>query len=339
MFLTHVFSPSVGGIEVNAEILAQAFAHAGHEVRLVTWTGNELGKPFPYAVVRRPSRWQLLQAHRWADIVFENNPCLRLSWPNLLISRPNVVSLNMWVARVDGTTGWADRLKFAWFRRASGVIAVSDALRRGCWPSAVVIGNPYRPAIFRRLPEVPPTTTFVFLGRLVPDKGVDVAIRALQQLNASSAGAAQSLTIIGAGPERASLEALVATLGLTAQVAFVGTLQGEALTHCLNRHRFLLVPSTCEEAFGNVVLEGMACGCVPVVSNAGGLPEAVGPAGLTFRRGNVDALAACLQQVLSQPALEQSLRAAAPAHLRQHRPEVVAERYLSFIQNAVNRAH
>jgi glycosyltransferase involved in cell wall biosynthesis len=340
LFLTHVFHPGIGGIEVNAEILAHAFTEAGHEVRLVTWTAAESEQSFPYTVVRRPSRWRLIQEHQWTDVVFENNPCLRLAWPNLLVTRPNVVALNTWVARVDGTIGWLDRLKFAWFRRASGVIAVSEALRRACWPEAVVIHNPYRPSVFQRLPEVPRTVAFVFLGRLVSDKGVDLAIRALHRLNTLPAPptTAPHLTIIGSGPERERLEALVDNLGLGSQVEFVGALQGEALSRCLNRHRFLLVPSVWEEPFGNVALEGMACGCVPVVSDGGGLPEAVGKSGLTFKRGDMNDLALRLQQVLSQPYLEQSLQAAAAAHLRHHRPEVVAERYLTVIQNAFNQA-
>src|SRR5690606_40338743 len=92
------------------------------------------------------------------------------------------------------------------------------------------------------------------------------------------------LTIIGDGPEAPVLKALAVKYGLEHKVDFKGSLQGKELVDCLNQHKLILVPSRWEEPFGNVALEGMACGCIPVVSDGGGLAEAVGHAGLTFQR-------------------------------------------------------
>ena len=339
LFLSHAFYPSLGGIEVNSEILAQAFQEAGHAVHLVTWSTDPSEKVFPYVVLRNPSKRSLIREHQWADVVFENNPCLRLAWPNLFWVRPSVIALNTWVARVDGTIGLQDRVKSLWFKRAGGLIAVSEAIRERCWPAATVIGNPYRVSDFKLMPEIERSRDFVFLGRLVSDKGADQAVRALQQVALGMPEAAvPSLTIVGDGPEREPLEQLVAELGLSAAVRFTGSLRGEALARCLNGHRFLLVPSVWEEPFGNVALEGIACGCVPIVSDGGGLPDAVGKAGLTFSRGDVAALAGCMRQVLRSPALEAELRAAAPGHLAGHHPQRVAQRYLEMIE-AVSRRH
>ena len=47
----------------------------------------------------------------------------------------------------------------------------------------------------------------------------------------------------------------------------------------LNRHEIMVVPSRWNELFGVVALEGMACGCAMLVSDGGGLPDAVGYAG------------------------------------------------------------
>jgi len=339
LFLSHKFYPDIGGIEVNSEVLARAFSEAGHHVRLLTWSEDTTEKVFPFAVIRHPNTRKLFREHAWADLVFENNPCLRLAWPGLFFGRPSIIALNTWLfdpnSRFDAQ-GW---LKYRWLKRAYKVISVSDAVRRNCWPAATVIENPYRANQFKVLPDVHRTTDFVFLGRLVSQKGVDQAILALHRLlslaqEGNALSEKLSLTIIGDGPERGKLECLVADLDLTDYVSFTGFLQGEALTRCLNRHRFLIAPSISEEAFGNVVLEGIACGCLPIVSNSGGLPEAVGKAGLVFDHGNVDVLVACIQKVLHNEALVEELHAASPKHLAAHHPVIIAQRYLEVIEAA-----
>nr|GFC59460.1 sulfoquinovosyl transferase SQD2-like [Tanacetum cinerariifolium] len=199
-----------------------------------------------------------------------------------------------------------------------------------CWNKAVVISNPYPEDQFKLLEEVPRTLDFVFLGRLVSDKGADHAILALSQLCEHTAKKF-SLTIIGEGPERSNLEELVTSLHLNEQVRFTGTLVDKALTHCLNQHRYILVPSIWEEPFGNVVLEGMACGCLPIASDGGGLPEAVGNAGLTFKRGSLKALVTCIRHLLERPELERQIRAFFPAHLLAHQQGTIARRYLDII--------
>lgn len=340
LFLSHKFYPDIGGIEVNSEILAYAFHQAGYKVHLITWSLGSGEKIFPFIVIRNPNKIRLLQEYAWANVVFENNPCLRLSWPNLFFAHPNIVAIRALISRKSGRKGWIDRLKIGWLKRASGTIAVSEAIRISCWPSATVIGNPYRINEFRVLPGVKRTIDFVFLGRLVSQKGTDQAILAVHQLiNLSAyrrrAPAKPKLTIIGDGPERSRLENLIVELNLKEYVHFTGPLHGEDLIQCLNRHRFILVPSIREEAFGNVALEGMACGCLPIVSDCGGLPDAVGNAGLKFRSGDVNDLLTCIQKVLDNPVLEQQIRDAATSHLAAHHPDVIAQRYLEVISKAL----
>ncbi len=343
--LSHSFCPDIGGIESNSEVLALAFTKAGHTVRVVTWSKSSTEEEVltesnrPYEVVRSPGVRTLLKEYLWADVLFENNPCMRLSWPNLFIGRPSIIALNTWVSRLDGSLAYQDRVKLWWLGRAQQVIAVSDALRKRCWPAATIIENPYQAAQFRIMPEITRTSDFVFLGRLVSDKGVDQAITAIHRLTNSPdkhlfSSSKPTLTVIGTGPDLGQLVQLVASLGLEQQIHFTGALRGEALTKCLNRHRFLLVPSAWEEPFGNVALEGMACGCLPIVSDGGGLPDAVGKAGLLFRRNDVDDLVASIQHVLRHPELERQLRSEAPGHLAAHHPELVARRYLDVLESA-----
>lgn len=340
--LSHYFYPEIGGIEVNSEIYARAFAAAGHNVHVLTWSVIDEEIPFPFTVVRNPSSSTLFKEHAWADIVFENNPCLRMAWPGVFFGRPSVVSMNTELYRASDT-GWFSMswIKRAWLWRTGAVISVSDALRKQFWPDALVIGNPYRAQDFRVLPHMARTDNFVFLGRLVSQKGAGLAVeafhRVLAQLAENDPGAPRpTLTIIGDGPERGSLERQVVALSLEEYVRFTGFMQGQALVEELNRYRYLLVPSLYGEAFGNVVLEGMACGCLPIVSDSDGLPEAAGKGGLVFCRNDANAMAAAIYHILHEPVLEMQLRRAAPAHLAAHQPEVVSRRYLQVLEAACN---
>jgi len=174
----------------------------------------------------------------------------------------------------------------------------------------------------------------------VSDKGADLAIKVIGLLNAlgsarTSNGANEFfLTIIGDGPDRKKLEELAHNLGVASRVVFTGVLEGMSLVSRLNRHRYMIVPSLWEEPFGNVALEGMACGCIPIVSDSGGLPEAIGDAGLVFASGDVAALSACISKLLDDKLLESRLRTAARIHLQKHLPDRIASRYLSVIQEA-----
>ena len=335
LFLSHSFFPAVGGIETVSEFLATSFSEAGHEVRLLTWTMGGDDAHFIFNVLRSPSLAECLQSHVWADILFENNPSLRLSWPNIFFKRPYVVALHTWLSRASGTSGWQDNLKRRYLRGASKVIACSDALREQSWPPAIVIGNSYKQELFRIIPEVVRTNDFVFLGRLVSDKGAELAILAFHQFITEAFNQQdRRLTIIGDGPERERLTELVSNLQLENNVFFRGVLSGEQLVECLNQNSYLLVPSLWEEPFGIVVLEGMACGCLPIVSDGGGLPEAVGQAGIIVKRGSIGDLAGGLKNITENRDLEMKLRALAKEHLKAHSPELVSSRYLSVLKIA-----
>jgi glycosyltransferase involved in cell wall biosynthesis len=337
LFTSHRFHPDIGGIEVNSEILARFFVSRGHEVRLVTQTPGTDGREFPFPVIRRPGAGELTGLHRWAEVVYQNNIELGTLWPGLFVKRPTVISVRTWIRGNDGRMRWMHRLKKRALRRAHAVIAISEAVRRESFAGAVVIGNPYRSDLFRILPEVPRQNSIAFLGRFVSDKGADLLIRAYAEAICQYVELTPSagLTLIGAGPEEAALRRLASELGV--EVRFTGALTGEDLVRELNRHEILAVPSLWAEPFGNVALEGMGCGCVVVGSNAGGLPDAIGPAGLLFERGNAADLARQLRRLLTDSALRQSLRDKAVGHLDPRREEVVCAEYLRILETAARR--
>jgi glycosyltransferase involved in cell wall biosynthesis len=140
------------------------------------------------------------------------------------------------------------------------------------------------------------------------------------------------LTIIGVGPEEEKLCQLTRELGLDRQVTFAGEKSGEELAATLNRHQIMVVPSRWAEPFGIVALEGIACGCVVVGSRDGGLGEAIGPCGLTFKNGDERELADCLKALLLDPQRRAVFQKDASAHLVKFRAEGVANAYLQLIK-------
>ncbi len=100
------------------------------------------------------------------------------------------------------------------------------------------------------------------IGRFVPYKGFDVLIDALQELKDQD----WSLILIGSGPERQHLEALIAKHGLEQRIQLVSHVSEENKSAWLNSCDFLVMPSRSpQEAFGIAIAEAFACS-KPVVT-------------------------------------------------------------------------
>jgi glycosyltransferase involved in cell wall biosynthesis len=332
LFSSYAFQPSVGGIESVSKILAENFSAEGHDVQLITETpGGEIAGA-NYRLIRKPSLAKLKRLLRWCDLLFQNNISLRSLIPGLLLRKPAVVMHQTWIQNVRGEVGWNDRIKRALLPHVTNM-AISRAVADRLGAPAAVTGNPYDDNVFRFLPNVVRNKTIAFLGRLVSDKGVDLLLQAMKLL--LSEGLMPDLTIIGAGPEEQGLQQLTRELGLDRQVTFAGEKSGAPLAELLNRHRILVVPSRWAEPFGVVALEGIACGCVAIGSESGGLKEAIGPCGLVFPNGNAQALAERLRYVLDHPEMESNLRQPAPPHLARFKPKAVTSACLEVMQKVV----
>ena len=136
----------------------------------------------------------------------------------------------------------------------------------------------------------------LYVGRLALEKGVDVMLRAFAELR--SREVPFSLDLIGQGPERDRLLKLAEELGLAECCHFLGRFPRRELGLRLLDHDLLVVPSL-TEALGNVVLEGMATGCLVVASDTGGIPSMIRHRenGLLVRSGDPAALCQALREV------------------------------------------
>lgn len=327
---SHYFAPRLGGIETMTLLLARAFTGRGHTVRILTTTPGLPTDAPGLEVLRQPGPAELRRAVAWSDLVFHNNISLNLCWPLLLHPRPWVVTTQTWIARPDGSLGWRERLKKQMLKRAHNV-AISRAIAATLPVSATLVPNCYDETVFKP-GDKPPAKDMIFVGRLVSDKGADLALDALARLHRK--GQHRHLTIVGDGPEKTSLVTRAHALGLRKHVEFPGPLQGIALADELRAHRVQLVPSRWPEPFGIVALEGAACGCFVIGSNQGGLPEAIGPCGVCFPNGDADALAERIAQVAPSPhtVVQETARR---AHLEKHTTAFITERYLEIFNRAV----
>jgi glycosyltransferase involved in cell wall biosynthesis len=112
----------------------------------------------------------------------------------------------------------------------------------------------------------------VYIGRLVPRKGLEESLEALAL--ARAAGVQARLVLAGGGPEEERLRRRVRALGLGEDVRFAGPAWGYAKTRLLCDADVLLLPSH-GEGLPYSLLEAMAAGVVPIVTPVGAIPEAV----------------------------------------------------------------
>ena len=143
-------------------------------------------------------------------------------------------------------------------------------------------------------PRYAPGRRFVYVGRLVREKGVATLIRA-------AARAGVGVRVIGAGPESQALQSLARTLA--ANVEFTGHLVGPALRDAIAGARAVVLPSEWYENAPLALLEAYALGKPVIGAHIGGIPELIreGETGTAFASGSVDELAARLVEFASRP--------------------------------------
>ena len=152
--------------------------------------------------------------------------------------------------------------------------------------------------------------SWVYAGRLAPEKGVDVAIAAARALPDAD------LLVCGTGPAGAALRRQAGDLG---NVRFLGHLPQRVLARHIRDARAVVVPSRWYENFPYAVLEAQAAGCAVVASDVGGIPEQIdnGVDGLLVPPDDAGALRAALQRLLDDPGLATRLGAAGARRVRE----------------------
>jgi len=318
--------PNIGGVEVLTAKFLPALRERGHEFVVVA--------PKNYTDLPDEERYQGIPIHRLA---FET--AVPSGIDHVVEVREKVINLKRTFApdliHINGvgptdffhlTTTQAHKapvvvtLHNPWLSQADAIVA--QTLRAADWVvgvSAAILdrGRRLTPEISDRCsviyngvaPPFPPPKPLPFvqprllcLGRLVPDKGIDVAINAFGLIINRFPHA--RLTIAGNGPLRSDLEQQAIRQGVGHAVDFIGWVVPDSVPSLINDYTIVLMPSR-QEPFGLVALEAALMARPVVATRVGGLAEIVvhEQTGLLVENEDSQALAESAALLLSEPEI------------------------------------
>lgn len=159
------------------------------------------------------------------------------------------------------------------------------------------------------------TPRILSVGRLVYQKGLDLAVHALSGLKDLN----WEWRIIGDGPEMNALKTLAAQLGVSDRIIFQGWQSREELIQCYKQSNLFLFPSR-HEGMPNAVLEAMASGLPVIASRIAGNEELVldNTTGLLVESENIESLRTALRSLLTDTSLRQKMGEASRQRVEQH---------------------
>ena len=297
LFWSATFWPAIGGVEVLAARLLPALQERGHEFVVIT--------PKPYSNVADHTYYNGIPVYR---LPFQNRYAEKTIDYVLDIRRqilkfkqdfqPDLVHINA-VSRGDFfhlATNNVNRvpslvtLHGQWEKEIEPI--VEHTLRDADWVagcSAAILdqGRQLVPEIISHssvihngfeLPSLTPQPLpfdpprILCLGRLVPEKGFDLAVTAFASINDRFPQA--RLIIAGNGPARSELEQQAAKEKINHAVKFIGWVAPQGIPALINDATLVLLPSR-QDSFPLVALEAAGMARAVVASRVGGLPEVV----------------------------------------------------------------
>jgi glycosyltransferase involved in cell wall biosynthesis len=180
---------------------------------------------------------------------------------------------------------------------------------------------------------------YLFLGRMVPEKGVYVLLAAWEKLEAMLGDGCPRIVIAGTGPDEARIHSLAARLS---KVECVGFVTGERKERLIRTCRGLIAPSIWWEPLGLIVYEAYEAFRPVIASRSGGLTETVVPevTGYLHEPGNPESLASCVIQ-LEQAGATERLRMGRNGHdwLRENATPQLWIRQFRSIIDPIIRSH
>ncbi|MDQ8044548.1 MAG: glycosyltransferase family 4 protein [Solirubrobacteraceae bacterium] len=183
-------------------------------------------------------------------------------------------------------------------------------------------------AEYRKRFAAPDERLVILAGRLVYEKGFQLALEALPRI-IDDLGKVR-FVIAGSGTHEEELRTQATQLGLDEHGTFLGWVDDREL-HSLYAVADLCVIPSIYEPFGLVALEAMASGCVCIVADTGGLREIVPEtAGLRFAARDAGALGAAIERALTDHALRAALIDEAREHVRRFDWDEIADHTLAL---------
>jgi glycosyltransferase involved in cell wall biosynthesis len=196
--------------------------------------------------------------------------------------------------------------------------------------------HPTGPAVSRTALGLPADRPVVlYVGRLVRDKGVHDIVDAAARASRTEA----VWLLVGAGRERAALEARAARAGLDGDLRILGPRRHDELPPLYRLADIFVLPSRpaphWQEQFGLVLIEAMASGLPVIATDTGAIPEVIGPAGMIIPPGDPDQLASAVERLLGDPAERRRLGRLARARAEENFSHHLAAARLAAIYKRV----
>lgn len=292
--------PTRSGVARTVGLLEGGLRARGHDVVVVSGTGSRRLVLGEFRVSGFAARWpSLLRRLHSCDVVNVHGPAPTVSDVFFLllrtvpgVQRPAVVYTHHSSIEIAGLAR-ASHAYNEFHRRLVGcadrAVVSTESYRRvlqaaTAVPISVVPwgvdGARFRHSRVRRRPHEP--LRVLFVGQMRPYKGIDVLLRAVADTGALR------LTLAGWGRLGERYRRACARRD---DVCFVGVVPDDRLAWLYASHDVVVLPSLTEaEAYGLVLVEGMAAGCVPVASDLPGVRDVAGPTGLLSPPGDAEAL-------------------------------------------------
>jgi glycosyltransferase involved in cell wall biosynthesis len=313
LILTSEAPPIVSGISTCIDRLATGLIAREHRVRVLSSAQIRRVAFGEWRLSSLVAHWpQIARQLRHFDVVNVHGPVPTMSdaflWKTSRLpayARPAIVYTHHSPIDIQGAGAMSTRYNKLHqglaLRAADRIVASSPHYARqhhsryGPMVRAIPWGTDQQePSPFRIRPPSGQLNV-LFVGQMRPYKGVDTLL---------AAAAGQSwlkLTLVGDGAELTRYRRLAGRLGVT-NAWFTGRLSDAERQHQYAINDAVVLPSvTRAEAFGLVLIEGMAAGCVPVASDLPGVRDIAGPTGLVVPPGEPDALRAALRGLAQDP--------------------------------------
>jgi glycosyltransferase involved in cell wall biosynthesis len=333
--------PDAGGSEVHADEFMRRWAAAGLDV--MHRTSAAIGQPAEsvrngYRVIRRGSRYSVFPRVMASEVLHRMGPydALVEIWNGVpwfspvWCRRPRITFLHhvhgpMWDQMLPGPLATFGRVLEARlappFYRRTQMVTPSDATRDellelGFRPERVLAVPNGVSAQFAPAPDPAAARSqqplVVAVGRLAPVKRFDELIRAA--VVARARVPALQVDIVGSGPMRSELETLVASLGATGWIRFLGQVPHDDLV-ALYRRAWVVASASLAEGWGLTLTEAAACATPAVATDIRGHRSSVVD-GVTGVLAPLDRLGDALADVLLDDRRRQHLADAALARAR-----------------------
>lgn len=342
-FIVTNYPPRTGGVEAHVRGLAQELARRGHTIIVITLdsvvgdtTENgvrvtrlprhaDIGGVIAFPSLHSVRRIRAMLRAIAPDVISTHTRFFPMSYLAVRLGRSLGIPIihtehgSNFVSGVSPLVAMASRvvdltLGRATLRRATRVVGVSrgvvDFVRRlagveaNVFPNAIDVDQ-WRQASRRSAPASP--RRVVFVGRIVPGKGWDIALSASELLAREHPDLDFTLHICGDGPQLDALSERAASSPLASRVVVHGRLDMPELAQLLSGS-VLLNPTTLSEGFQTTLIEAIASGASLITTPVPGVPE------LAERRApmtvvdqcDAESFAHALRHVLGAPPVRSS---------------------------------